>query len=145
MAKLSKYSNGNKIMKDHSTIILQSLRDSDVSIRRALDLLFLICTPETVKNICKELLIYFREDDPQLKEDITLKIAILSEKFAPDYLWYIDCCLKMLEVAGDYAPEDIIYRIVQMVCGFEILVYAAGFEIALISFSAGLWPTVRQL
>ena len=120
MAKLSKYSNGNKIMKDHSTIILQSLRDSDVSIRRrALDLLFLICTPETVKNICKELLIYFREDDPQLKEDITLKIAILSEKFAPDYLWYIDCCLKMLEVAGDYAPEDIIYRIVQMVAGFE--------------------------
>ena len=120
MAKLSKYSNGNKIMKEHSTIILQSLRDSDVSIRRrALDLLFLICTPETVKNICKELLIYFREDDPQLKEDITLKIAILSEKFAPDYLWYIDCCLKMLEVAGDYAPEDIIYRIVQMVTGFE--------------------------
>ena len=120
MAKLSKYSNGNKIMKDHSTIILQSLRDSDVSIRRrALDLLFLICTPETVKTICKELLIYFREDDPQLKEDITLKIAILSEKFAPDYLWYIDCCLKMLEVAGDYAPEDIIYRIVQMVTGFE--------------------------
>ena len=90
MAKLSKYSNGNKIMKDHSTIILQSLRDSDVSIRRrALDLLFLICTSDTVKNICKELLIYFREDDPQLKEDITLKIAILSEKFAPDYLWYI--------------------------------------------------------
>ena len=120
MAKLSKYSNGNKIMKDHSTIILQSLRDSDVSIRRrALDLLFLICTSDTVKNICKELLIYFREDDPQLKEDITLKIAILSEKFAPDYLWYIDCCLKMLEVAGDYAPEDIIYRIVQMVTGFE--------------------------
>ena len=120
MAKLSKYSNGNKIMKDHSQIILTSLRDSDVSIRRrALDLLFLICTPETVKMICKELLIYFREDDPQLKEDITLKIAILSERFAPDYLWYIDCCLKMLEVAGDYAPEDIVYRIVQMVCGFE--------------------------
>ena len=120
MAKLSKFSNGNKIMKDHSTIILQSLRDSDVSIRRrALDLLFLICTPETVKTICKELLIYFREDDPQLKEDITLKIAILSERFAPDYLWYIDCCLKMLEVAGDYAPEDIIYRIVQMVTGFD--------------------------
>ena len=120
MAKLSKYSNGNKIMKDHSAIILQSLRDSDISIRRrALDLLFLICTPETVKTICKELLIYFSEDDPQLKEDITLKIAILSERFAPDYLWYIDCCLKMLEVAGDYAPEDIIYRIVQMVTGFE--------------------------
>lgn len=79
-----------------------------------MDLLFLICKSERVKNICKELLIYFREDEPQLKEDITLKIAILREKFEPYYLWYIDCYLKMLEVAGDYASEDIIYRIVQI-------------------------------
>ncbi len=120
MAKLSKYSNGNKILKDHSNIILQSLRDNDVSIRRrALDLLFLTCTQESVKMICKELLIYLKEDEPQLKEDITLKIAILSEKYATDFLWYIDVCIKMLEVAGDFVSDDIIYRIVQIVIGFE--------------------------
>lgn len=120
MAKLSKYTNGNKILKDHSTIILQSLRDADISIRRrALDLLFLTCTQDSVKLICKELLIYLKEDEPQLKEDITLKVAILSEKYATDYFWYIDVCIKMLELAGDFVSEDIIYRIVQIVTGFE--------------------------
>ena len=64
MAKLNKYSNGNKIMKDHPVL--------------ALNLLFLICIPETEKTICKKLLIYFIKDDHQLKEDITLKIAILT-------------------------------------------------------------------
>ena len=120
MAKLSKYTNSNKILKDHSLIILQSLRDNDVSIRRrALDLLFLTCTQESVKMICKELLIYLKEDEPTLKEDITLKIAILSEKYAIDFIWYVDVCIKMLEVAGDYVTEDIIYRIVQIISGFE--------------------------
>ncbi|MCQ2817304.1 MAG: hypothetical protein MJ252_08575 [archaeon] len=120
LAKLSKYTNGNKILKEHATIILQSLRDNDVSIRRrALDLLFLTCTQDSVKLVCRELLLYLKEDEPQLKDDITLKIAILSEKYATDYFWYIDVCIKMLELAGDFVSEDIIYRIVQVVTGFE--------------------------
>lgn len=120
MAKLSKYTSGNKILKEHSNIILYSLRDNDVSIRRrALDLLFLCCTNESVQMICKELLLYFKEDEPQLKKDVALKIAILAEKYANDFSWYIDVCLKMLEVAGDYVSDDIIHRIVQIVIGFE--------------------------
>ena len=120
LAKLSKYTHGNKIMKEHSNIIIMSLRDNDISIRRrALDLLFLVCTGDSVKMVCKELLLYLKEDEPQLKEDISLKIAILAEKFASDYIWYIDVCLKMLELAGDYVTEDIIHRFVQIVIGFE--------------------------
>jgi AP-2 complex subunit alpha len=120
MAKLSKYTSGAKILKEHSNIIIYSLRDNDVSIRRrALDLLFLCCTNDSVVMICKELLLYFKEDEPQLKEDVALKIAILAEKYANDYTWYIDVCLKMFEVAGDYVSDDILYRIVQIVIGFE--------------------------
>lgn len=120
MAKLAKYTSGKQIMKEHSVIIIGSLRDNDISIRRrALDLLFLVCTQDSVKMICKELILYFREDEPQLKEDVALKIAILAEKYASDYTWYIDVCLKMLELAGDYVSEDIIYRFVQIVTGFE--------------------------
>jgi AP-2 complex subunit alpha len=120
MAKLSKYTSGAKILKEHSNIIIYSLRDNDISIRRrSLDLLFLCCTNESVVMICKELLLYFKEDEPQLKEDVALKIAILAEKYATDYNWYIDICFKMLEVAGDYVNDDIIYRIAQIVVGFE--------------------------
>jgi AP-2 complex subunit alpha len=120
MARLSKYSSGNSIFKEHSNIIFSSLRDSDISIRRrSLDLLFLVCTTDTVKTICKELLSYFKEDEPQLKEDIALKLAILSEKYTSDLAWYVDVCIKMLEVAGDYVSEDIIFRMVQIITGFE--------------------------
>jgi AP-2 complex subunit alpha len=120
MAKLSKYTSGSKILKEHSNIIIYSLRDNDISIRRrALDLLFLSCTGDSVQMICKELLIYFKEDEPQLKEDVALKIAILAEKYAADFTWYVDVCIKMLELAGDYVSDDILYRIVQIVTGFE--------------------------
>jgi AP-2 complex subunit alpha len=120
MAKLSKYTSGSKILKEHSNIIIYSLRDNDISIRRrALDLLFLCCTSDSVHMICKELLIYFKEDEPQLKEDVALKIAILAEKYAADFTWYVDVCIKMLELAGDYVSDDILYRIVQIVTGFE--------------------------
>jgi AP-2 complex subunit alpha len=120
MAKLSKYTSGSKILKEHSNIIIYSLRDNDISIRRrALDLLFLCCTSDSVHVICKELLIYFKEDEPQLKEDVALKIAILAEKYAADFTWYVDVCIKMLELAGDYVSDDILYRIVQIVTGFE--------------------------
>jgi len=120
MAKLIKYTSADKVYEQLSSIIFTSLKDNDLSIRRrALDLCFLTCTNNSVKQICKELLIYFNEDEPQLKEDVALKIAILAEKYAVDYTWYIDVCMKMLEVAGDYVSEDIIYRIIQIVTGFE--------------------------
>lgn len=120
IAKISKYTSGKEIMKEHSNIIISSLRDNDISIRRrALDLLFLVCSSDSVKMICKELILYFKEDEPQLKEDVALKIAILAEKYATDYSWYIDVLLKMLEVAGDYVSEDIVFRVVQIVTGFE--------------------------
>lgn len=120
LAKLCKYSSKDKIYNDHFNIIVGSIRDNDISIRRrALDLLFIVCSQDSVKPICKELLSYMTEDEPQLKEEVALKIAILAEKYANEYNWYIDICLKMLEVAGDYVTEDIIFRFVQIVSGFE--------------------------
>ena len=120
MSKMIKYTSPDKVYQQLSSIIFTSIKDNDLSIRRrALDLCFLTCSNNSVKEICKELLKYFDEDEPQLKEDVALKIAILAEKYAVDYTWYIDICMKMLEVAGDFVSEDIIYRIIQIVTGFE--------------------------
>lgn len=120
MAKLSKYTSGNKILKSHSNVIISSLHDNDISIRRkALELMFLVCTEDSVKLITKEMLLYFKEDEPQLKEDIALKVAILSEKYAQDFKWYIESIVKMIELAGDYVSEDIVFRFLQIMTGFE--------------------------
>ena len=118
--KLAKYTTGNKILKDHCSVIISSLHDNDLSIRKkALELMFLICTEESVKLIIKEMLLYFKENEPQLKEDISLKVAILAEKYAQDFKFYIESILKMIELAGEYVTEDILFRFYQLMTGFE--------------------------
>ena len=44
-----------------------------------------------------------------------LKIAILAEKFAQDYTWYVDTILNLIRLAGDYISEEVWYRIIQIV------------------------------
>ena len=44
-----------------------------------------------------------------------LKIAILSEKYASDFSWYVDIILKLIRLAGDYVSEEVWYRIIQIV------------------------------
>lgn len=60
------------------------MRDNDISIRkRALDLLYLISSPNTSVRIVEELLTYSENGaDLQIKDELVLKIAILAEKFA---------------------------------------------------------------
>lgn len=55
-----------------------------------------------------------------------LKIAILSEKYAEDYTWYVDIILKLIRLAGDYVSEEVWYRIIQIVINKqEVQGYAA--------------------
>ena len=55
-----------------------------------------------------------------------LKIAILSEKYAHDYTWYVDTILNLIRLAGDYVSEEVWYRIVQVVINTqEVQGYAA--------------------
>jgi len=44
-----------------------------------------------------------------------LKIAILAEKYAEDYTWYVDTILNLIRLAGDYVSEEVWYRIIQIV------------------------------
>jgi len=48
-----------------------------------------------------------------------LKIAILAEKFAVDYTWYVDTILSLIRLAGDYVSEEVWYRVVQIVINRE--------------------------
>ena len=55
-----------------------------------------------------------------------LKIAILSEKYAQDYSWYVDTILRLIRLAGDYVSEEVWYRIIQIVINKqEVQSYAA--------------------
>jgi hypothetical protein len=42
-------------------------------------------------------------------------VAILAEKYATDYTWYVDVILNLIRIAGDYVSEEVWYRVIQIV------------------------------
>eukprot|EP00061_Rhincodon_typus_P008588 g31322.t1 len=46
---------------------------------------------------------------------MVLKVAILAEKYAVDYTWYVDTILNLIRIAGDYVSEEVWYRVIQIV------------------------------
>ncbi|KAK9279535.1 hypothetical protein L1049_013214 [Liquidambar formosana] len=116
------------IIKRHQAQIITSLKDPDISIRRrALDLLYGMCDVSNAKDIVEELLQYLSTADFAMREELSLKAAILAEKFAPDLSWYVDVILQLIDKAGDFVSDDIWFRVVQFVTNNEDLQpYAAA-------------------
>ncbi|KAK8683384.1 hypothetical protein V6N13_039445 [Hibiscus sabdariffa] len=116
------------IIKRHQAQIITSLKDPDVSIRRrALDLLYGMCDVTNAKDIVEELLQYLSSADFTMREELSLKAAILAEKFAPDLSWYVDVILQLIDKAGDFISDDIWFRVVQFVTNNDDLQpYAAA-------------------
>ncbi|KAB2015194.1 hypothetical protein ES319_D08G007500v1 [Gossypium barbadense] len=115
-------------IKRHQAQIITSLKDPDISIcRRALDLLYGMCDITNAKDIVEELLQYLNSADFTMLEELSLKAAILAEKFAPDLSWYVDVILQLIEKAGDFISDDIWFHVVQFVTNNDDLQpYAAA-------------------
>lgn len=114
-------------IKKHQTTVIQSLRDKDISVRRrALDLLFSMCDLDNSELIVGELLRYLKVADYALREEMVLKIAILTEKYATSYKWYVDTILELIAAAGDHVGEEVWYRVIQIVTNtMDLQAYAA--------------------
>jgi len=114
-------------IKKHQNTIIGSLRDRDISVRRkALDLLYSMCDPTNATPIVSELLKYLQGADFAIREEMVLKIAILTEKYATEYQWYVDISLRLISMAGDHVSDEVWQRVIQIVTNNEELqVYAA--------------------
>ena len=114
-------------IKKHQNIILGSLRDRDISVRRkGLDLLYSMCDPSNSQPIVNELLKYLQSADFAIREEMVLKIAILTEKYATDFQWYVDISLRLIAMAGDHVSDEVWQRVIQIVTNNEELqIYAA--------------------
>ncbi|CAK9785403.1 Adaptor protein complex AP-2 alpha subunit [Cutaneotrichosporon oleaginosum] len=128
MAHLAACSTSLEPVKRHQDTIILSLKDRDISVRRrALDLLYSMCDTSNSKRIVGELLRYLQVADYNLREEMVLKIAILTERFATEYEWYIDTILELISTAGDHVGAEVWYRVVQLVTNNEDLqAYASG-------------------
>ena len=114
-------------IKRHQDIILGSLRDRDISVRRkGLDLIYSMCDSTNSKSIVGELLKYLPGADFAIREEMVLKVAILTEKYATDVQWYVDISLRLIAMAGDHVSDEVWQRVIQIVTNNEELqVYAA--------------------
>ncbi|KAJ7487600.1 adaptin N terminal region-domain-containing protein [Mycena galericulata] len=122
MAHLAARADSLEPIKKQQNIIILSLRDKDISVRRrALDLLYSMCDVDNSELIVGELLRYLKVADYALREEMVLKIAILTEKYASSYKWYVDTILQLISAAGDHVGDEVWYRVVQIVTNTEDL------------------------
>ncbi|KAG8529950.1 uncharacterized protein KY384_005431 [Bacidia gigantensis] len=114
-------------IKRHQNIIMGALRDRDISVRRkGLDLLYSMCDSTNSQPIVNELLKYLESADFAIREEMVLKIAILTEKYATDVQWYVDISLRLIAMAGDHVSDEVWHRVIQVVTNNEELqIYAA--------------------
>jgi len=122
MAHLAARAESLDPIKIHQNTIILSLRDKDISVRRrALDLLYSMCDVDNSELIVGELLRYLRVADYALREEMVLKIAILTEKYANSYKWYVDMILQLISTAGEHVGDEVWFRVVQIVTNTEDL------------------------
>lgn len=127
MAHLAARADSLDSIKRHQNTIIMSLRDKDISVRRrALDLLYSMCETDNSELIVGELLRYLKVADYALREEMVLKIAILTEKYANSYKWYVDTILQLISAAGDHVGDEVWYRVIQIITNTEDLQHYAA-------------------
>uniref|UniRef100_A0A667WPM3 Adaptor related protein complex 2 subunit alpha 2 n=1 Tax=Myripristis murdjan TaxID=586833 RepID=A0A667WPM3_9TELE len=117
MCTLASSEFSHEAVKTHIETVINALKtERDVSVRqRAVDLLYAMCDRSNAKQIVAEMLSYLETADYSIREEIVLKVAILAEKYAVDYTWYVDTILNLIRIAGDYVSDEVWYRVIQIV------------------------------
>jgi len=83
----------------HRAIILDCLRDGDISIRRrALELSYALINEQNVRVLIRELLAFLEVADNEFKLGMTTQVCAAAERFAPNRRWHIDTVLRVLKL-----------------------------------------------
>ncbi|KAG7093585.1 clathrin associated protein complex large subunit [Marasmius oreades] len=100
----------------HRNIILDCLRDGDISIRRrALELSYALINEQNVRILVRELLAFLEVADDEFKLNMTTQISLAAERFAPNKRWHIDTVLRFLKLAGNFVREEILSAFIRLV------------------------------
>lgn len=120
MTKLAKLGNVGHLIAEHQARILFTLKDGDISIRRrALDLVFAMCSSDNAESLVDELLNYLVRAEPDIRAEMILKIAVLAERYQTNLKWYVDTILRIISTSGQHVSEEIWHRVVQIITNDE--------------------------
>ncbi|CBZ30512.1 putative adaptor gamma-1 chain [Leishmania mexicana MHOM/GT/2001/U1103] len=96
----------------HQAIVLECLRDADLSIRRrALDLTVTLITVNNVRLLVPDLIAYMSLCSEEMKGDVARHICSVIETHYPSDIWRIDYSIRFLKVAKQFAPLDFARRL----------------------------------
>lgn len=112
----------------HRNIILDCLRDGDISIRRrALELSYALINESNVRILIRELLAFLEVADDEFKLGMTTQISLAAERYAPNKRWHIDTFLRVLKLAGNFVREEILSAFIRLVAHTpELQAYTAS-------------------
>ncbi|KAJ6621343.1 adaptin N terminal region-domain-containing protein [Mycena sp. CBHHK59/15] len=112
----------------HRNIILDCLRDGDISIRRrALELSYALINETNVRVLVRELLAFLEVADDEFKLGMTTQISLAAERFAPNKRWHIDTVLRFLKLAGNFVREEVLSAFIRLVAHTpELQAYTAS-------------------
>ncbi|KAG5518575.1 hypothetical protein PMAC_002971 [Pneumocystis sp. 'macacae'] len=117
---LAKHLNKLEPFRKYQDLIIQSLKDKDLSIqKKALELLYYTCDSNNTKTTVEKLMNYLEEASPLMKEEIGVRIAILTEKYITECQWYVDIILKLINISGKYIGDEIWHRFIQVIMDNE--------------------------
>lgn len=106
-----------KIVKTHKATIFECLNEKDILIRiMALDLLYVIASPDNSQAIVKDLLnVLWNATDQEFIEELALKICLIVEKHSINRRWHFDTILKVLVIADQAVKEESAKSLVYLV------------------------------
>ena len=118
-------------VRPHYPQVLKSLGDWDASIRRrSLDLLSALCHPSNSEDIINGLIEHLTGNAlVEMKEELILRIAILAERYLlrKQPKAYVDTVLRLLYQSGDFVPNELLYRFIQVITNTEaVQLYACS-------------------
>ena len=100
----------------HRATIVDCLKDPDISIRRrALELLYSLVNSQNVRALAREMLNYLVVADPEERTSLCDRTADVIQQHAPSTEWHIEVLVSMLQIAGNYASEEIVASLVTLV------------------------------
>lgn len=122
------------IQSDWNTVLNTLKSERDITIKKkAVDLLYIICSADNVKYIVREMLTFLKFEH-EYYDEVILKTAVLNERFRTDREWYFEVILKMLQICGDKVSDTIWYNTVNVVVtNVSIQRYAARKSYAVLS------------